>query len=57
MSATEVPRKPGRPRSKKADPAIRMAAVELLAADGLRVLSMEAVAQRAGVGKATVYRC
>jgi AcrR family transcriptional regulator len=49
-------RRPGRPRSPEAHAAILRAAVELVAADGLHALSMEAIAARAGVGKATIYR-
>jgi AcrR family transcriptional regulator len=50
-------RAPGRPRSARADEAIVEAVLDLLA-DGtsLDALSMEAVAYRAGVGKATIYR-
>ena len=46
----------GRPRSEQADRAILAAATELLAERGLGGMSMEEVAARAGVGKATVYR-
>lgn len=49
-------RKPGRPRSVEADQAILRTTVELLATEGLRGLSIEQVAERAGVGKTTVYR-
>jgi AcrR family transcriptional regulator len=50
-------RPPGRPRSARADEAILEAVLDLLQ-DGVAVdaLSMEAVAARAGVGKATIYR-
>lgn len=51
-----APRRPGRPRDPEADARILRAALELAAVDGLRGLRMEAVAARAGVGKATVYR-
>jgi AcrR family transcriptional regulator len=46
----------GRPRSAEADEAIFLATFELLATLGLHGLSMEAVADKAGVGKATLYR-
>lgn len=50
-------RKPGRPRSEAAERAILDAVLSLLA-EGVPYgsLSMEQVATRAGVGKATVYR-
>jgi AcrR family transcriptional regulator len=46
----------GRPRSEKARNAILDAAAELLLAHGLGAVSMDAVAGRAGVSKATIYR-
>jgi AcrR family transcriptional regulator len=46
----------GRPRSEKARKAILDAAAELLLANGLSGVSMDAVAERAGVSKATIYR-
>jgi AcrR family transcriptional regulator len=52
----EEARRPGRPRSVEADEAILEAAVDLFAAGGLDGLTVEGVAARAGVGKATVYR-
>jgi len=51
-----VTRAPGRPRSAEADRAILQAALELLAEDGYRALTMERVRERSGVGKATLYR-
>jgi AcrR family transcriptional regulator len=47
----------GRPRSAKADEAILSAVLDLLS-EGVSVdaLSMDAVAAKAGVGKATIYR-
>ena len=50
------PRSAGRPRSAEADIAILEAATAILAERGLAGMSMEEVAARAGVGKATVYR-
>ncbi len=52
---TETPRR-GRPRSERAREAILSAAAELLLARGLEAVSMDAVAERAGVSKATIYR-
>lgn len=46
----------GRPRSEQADRAIMTAALELLAERGVAGMSIEEVAARAGVGKATIYR-
>ena len=46
----------GRPRSEKARLAILEAATELLLVQGLSAVSMDAVAERAGVSKATIYR-
>ena len=46
----------GRPRSEAADRAIAEAALDVLADSGIAAFSVEAVAQRAGVGKATIYR-
>lgn len=46
----------GRPRSPSLDAAILQAAVELLAGGGLATFSMDAVAERAGTSKATIYR-
>jgi len=55
--ATQTPvRAKGRPRSCLADAAIATAALELFADEGFERFSMEAVATRAGVSKATVYR-
>src|SRR5215472_10789247 len=46
----------GRARSEKAHSAILAAACELLLQRGLAAVSMDAVAARAGVSKATIYR-
>jgi AcrR family transcriptional regulator len=47
---------PGRPRSERARQAILTAASELLARDGFVAVTVEAIAARAGVSKATIYR-
>lgn len=49
-------RGPGRPRSPEVDRAIRRAAIDLLAEESYDALSIEAVAARAGCGKAAIYR-
>jgi AcrR family transcriptional regulator len=54
--AGQAPPKRGRPRSEQADRAILAAAAELLAERGPAGMSIEEVASRAGVGKATIYR-
>jgi AcrR family transcriptional regulator len=53
---TSVAPRRGRPRSEVAHQAILEAAAELLLARGLGAVSMDAVADRAGVSKATIYR-
>lgn len=50
------PRPPGRPRSPAADRAILDATVEILTERGFEGLTVEGVAERAGVGRTTVYR-
>ncbi|NES13433.1 MULTISPECIES: TetR/AcrR family transcriptional regulator [Micromonospora] len=53
----DAPRSPGRPRSVRADEAIVQATLDLLAEGStIEALSIEAIAARAGVGKATIYR-
>lgn len=54
--ADDVPRGRGRPRDPQIRRAILNAARALLDEQGPAALTMEAVAQRAGVGKPTVYR-
>jgi AcrR family transcriptional regulator len=49
-------RAPGRPRDERADRAILDETLSLLAEVGPTALSVEEVATRAGVGKATIYR-
>jgi AcrR family transcriptional regulator len=46
----------GRPRDPGADRAILDAAAELLAGEGYRAMSIEAIATRARVSKTTIYR-
>jgi AcrR family transcriptional regulator len=46
----------GRPRDGRVDRAILVATVQLMAENGVRDLRMDDVADRAGVGKATIYR-
>ena len=48
--------KPGRPRSEQVRKGILAAALELLETQGLAGLTIEAIAAKAGVGKATIYR-
>ena len=55
-AAPDEPRRPGRPRDARADRAILEAALVELAEHGYGGLSMDRVAARAGVSKATIYR-
>jgi AcrR family transcriptional regulator len=52
----ERERRPGRPRDARADAAIMEAAVGVLAEKGPSGFTVDAVAARAGCGKATIYR-
>ena len=54
--ATPAGTRRGRPRSERARTAILEAAAELLLLRGVGSVSMDAVAERAGVSKATIYR-
>jgi AcrR family transcriptional regulator len=54
--ARETSRRPGRPRSEQAEHAIIEATLDLFAEQGFEGVCVEAVAARAGVGKATIYR-
>lgn len=54
--ACAEPRRPGRPRDPQADEQIVAAAIEVLTEQGFSGFTVEAVAVRAGVGKATIYR-
>jgi AcrR family transcriptional regulator len=62
MTAISAPRPepaakgPGRPRSERAHQSILQATMELLLEQGFAEMSVEGVASRAGVGKATIYR-
>jgi AcrR family transcriptional regulator len=47
---------PGRPRSIQSHQAMLKATLELLAKVGFDVMSIDAIAARAGVGKTTIYR-
>jgi AcrR family transcriptional regulator len=47
---------PGRPRDEERGRAIEAAAIELLVEDGYSGMTIDGVAARAGVGKATIYR-
>jgi AcrR family transcriptional regulator len=57
LSALEtVQRRPGRPRDESARQRILDAALELLQEESFPQVTVESIASRAGVGKATVYR-
>jgi AcrR family transcriptional regulator len=57
VGADQDRKAPGRPRSARADEAIIDAVLDMLAEGStVEALSIEAIAGRAGVGKATIYR-
>jgi AcrR family transcriptional regulator len=60
VAASSIPeagsRRAGRPRSDKAQAAILKATIELFKDHSLRSITMDAVAERAEVSKATIYR-
>jgi len=56
LTAEETSASTGRPRSEEAHRAILDATLQLLAEVGFSALTVEGVASRAGVGKATIYR-
>jgi AcrR family transcriptional regulator len=57
MAATAIPAKsPGRPRSEVSRRRILKAAAALLTTQGLHQMTIEGVADKAGVSKATIYR-
>lgn len=58
MAATAIPteKNRGRPRSRQTNKAILKAAAEIVLASGLAEMTIEGVAERAGVGKASIYR-
>jgi AcrR family transcriptional regulator len=49
-------KRPGRPRRPTTDDAITRAALDLLAERGFQAATIEAIADRAGVGRNTIYR-
>ncbi|RZI67612.1 MAG: TetR/AcrR family transcriptional regulator [Variovorax sp.] len=55
MTSETLP-SPGRPRDAALDASILRAAMELLGESGIHAVTMDAVAQRAGAGKASLYR-
>src|SRR5262249_19022076 len=56
MAARDGARRPGRPRSERAEQAIIDATIEAMGECGIDGVRCEDAAARAGVGKATLYR-
>lgn len=56
ISEEDVRPRAGRPRDPACDAAILQAALDLFAEEGYAGVSIDGVAARAGVGKATIYR-
>jgi AcrR family transcriptional regulator len=58
MTATAIPikKRRGRPRSSDTEKAILKAASDIVIASSLAEMTIEGVAERAGVGKASIYR-
>lgn len=56
MKEARSGRRPGRPRNEETDKAILQTARELIMENGTQSFSMDALAQRAGVSKPTIYR-
>jgi AcrR family transcriptional regulator len=56
ISEDDVHARTGRPRDPACDAAILQAALDIFAEEGYERVSMDGVAARAGVGKATIYR-
>jgi AcrR family transcriptional regulator len=52
----ETPKRPGRPRRRSADDAITSAALDVVAERGFQGATIETIAERAGVGRNTIYR-
>jgi len=55
-TSPETRRRPGRPRRPTTDDAITRSALDLLAERGFQAATIEAIAERAGVGRNTIYR-
>jgi AcrR family transcriptional regulator len=56
VTATAAPRRRGRPRSEQVDQAVLDATIDLAGEVGMHAMSMDELAQRVGVSKATIYR-